>query len=221
MKRKSLLVVALVLVATVTAVVPARAGDLNPPASALSNGVPAPTMKTLDQIAPSWDKKLSAVGPVKADGSSDRCKSPRFKCVMPVSTNDPGHAVLDNETGLVWQRLAGGLADWTGAFDRCTRTTTGDRAGWRLPTIEELLSLHDPAGSEGLPAGHPFVATVSILAFTETFWTSSYLPGDSTRAAAFNFSQPRDAYGSLNVRYLSQTSALETWCVRGGSRRID
>lgn len=214
MKRNVLLPVFLTLVGVSAVVAVTSAGELNPPASAAPGGVPAPTMKTLDQIPPSWDQTLSAVGPLLADGvTRDYCNSPRFKCVMANR-----RAVLDKETGLVWQALAGtsGLVDWISAFDGCARATTGNRAGWRLPALEELLSLVG-SGSDGLPTGHPFSAMVSVVLFTETFWTSSYLPVDNSRAAAFNFS----ASGMDGLSYAPRGSFLYTWCVRGGSRRIE
>lgn len=223
MKRTRVVLVLVVVAALAAWATAALAGDLNPPATAAPGGVPVPTMRTLEDIAPSWDKTLSALGPLKADGvTRDSCNSPRFKCVMA-----DRRAVLDRETGLVWEALATGLRpDWISAFNACATLTKGDRAGWRLPTIEELLSLYDPAGSVdihgapvGLPSGHPFFTTIGD--FRETVWTSSYLPVDSTRAAAFDFSQPRDAYGQLNVLYRSRDSQGSAWCVRGGSRRIE
>ena len=85
------------------------------------------------------------------------------------SFND--EAVLDRETGLVWEQspIAQGRL-WSaslpsplsveGAQTHCKRRTLGNRKGWRLPTIQELASLVDPtvppdAGAT-LPAGHPF-----------------------------------------------------------------
>jgi hypothetical protein len=67
--------------------------------------------------------------------------------------------VFDEETGLVWERsptLYKRLRDAAIVFSY-TKATAG-RKGWRLPTIEELLSLVDPTqNNPTLPVGHPFI----------------------------------------------------------------
>ena len=67
-------------------------------------------------------------------------------------------AVLDKETGLVWQRDTDNTPKtWFEAWVYCYQLTLGARKGWRLPTIEELSTLVDPSQSNpALPLGHPF-----------------------------------------------------------------
>lgn len=111
------------------------AGDLEPSAA------PGPTMKTLDEIPPTWSQKLPA--------------SERFELVFDDA------AVLDKETGLVWAKdanIAGETKTWLNAILYCRRLNIADRKGWRLPTVEELASLLDMSQSSApyLPSGHPF-----------------------------------------------------------------
>jgi hypothetical protein len=90
---------------------------------------------------PSWDQELPA--------------STRFV----VLTNWSSEAVLDRETGPVWQRSPSGFsANWFDALEFCNFFTfTGNRGGWRLPSIQELQSLIDPTQrNPALPAGNPF-----------------------------------------------------------------
>jgi hypothetical protein len=88
-------------------------GDLNPSAP------PGPTMKTLDQIPPTWSQKLPA--------------SARFVLVLDSA------GVLDKETGLVWEKSPDGTKyTWDVAFAICVTQCTGGRCGWRIPTVEEL-----------------------------------------------------------------------------------
>jgi hypothetical protein len=83
MKSRMFVVAAIALLALTLLAVPAPAGDLNPP------GTPAPTMKTLEQIPPTWSQKLRC-------DTTATC--PRFELVL------DGAAVLDKETGLVWEK---------------------------------------------------------------------------------------------------------------------
>lgn len=90
-----------------------RAGDLEPP------GPPAPTMKSLNAIAPNWSLSLDST-----DGAPDGCSSSRFKCAM------RGVAVLDMETGLVWERVPNNerfAASWLEAVDVCVGYMVGNR----------------------------------------------------------------------------------------------
>ena len=87
---------------------------------------------TLDQIPPAWSQILPA-----AD---------RFRLVM------GGAAVLDRETGLVWEQSPDtNLQTWLSAQFHCNALATGGRLGWRLPTLQELASLVDPNNPGGNP----------------------------------------------------------------------
>ncbi len=76
--------------------------------------------------APSWDLQLPA--------------SARFI----VLSDWGGAAVLDKETGLVWERFPSpSPVNWVNASQRCMNLTVWNRKGWRLPTIQDLASLVD------------------------------------------------------------------------------
>ena len=181
--RKSLLMLAVIMASLGTALfVPGliHAGDLEPPAA------PGPTMKTLDQIPPTWSQKLDA--------------SERFELVL------EGAAVLDKETGLVWEQSPSTTAmDWASACSHCYEREMANRKGWRLPTVEELASLVDNDNSPALPTDHPFVNVAS----TGAYWSSSAFAGDTSLAWFVLFSQ--GTIGSL-----AKTFNTYVWCVRGG-----
>jgi hypothetical protein len=175
------------------------AGDLEPAAP------PGPTMKSLDEIAPTWSQQLDST-----NGEADGCNSDRFKCVL----ND--EAVLDMETGLVWQRSPNNSAvnPWSEQFTSCWYAFTGDRRGWRMPTIEEYQSLVVPHPSLGasLPESHPFI---NILELTEYFSATADV---STPANALWFGcSNANGSGGCGGGSLSKTNSERTWCVRGGS----
>jgi len=83
-------------------------------------------------------------------------------------------AVLDRETGLVWQRNTGDTGyNWEAAQNVCHHLEIGGRMGWRLPTIDELATLIDRTQSPlTLPEGHPFT---NVKVF---YWSSTAYVGD-------------------------------------------
>ena len=135
-------------------------------------GSPAPTLTAFDNIATSWHRVLPA------NDNGGGCSSSRFGCVM----ND--EAVLDRETGLVWQRDLGanprGFSDWAGYMAYCTRLFSGSRYGWRAPTIEELATLNPVA----LPAGNPFTNSPA-----DWYWSSTTDPANSANALTIDEAQ--------------------------------
>ena len=169
-------VIAVLLILPVMAV----AGSLEPSAA------PAPTMKTLDQIPPAWSQKLPA--------------SERFVIVL------NNAAVLDKETGLVWEKSPI-LADhiWVNAISHCTTRYIGGRKGWHLPTVEQLASLVDPTQSyPSLPSGHPF--TNLQMAY---YWSSTTAADNTGYAWSVDF-------GYAGVNSGNKNYGGYVWCVRGG-----
>jgi Protein of unknown function (DUF1566) len=140
-------------------------------------------------FADSWDKQINNPN--------------RFKVLA--AFND--EAVLDKETGLVWQKVPI-ISDrsWFAAWKFCQLSITGNRAGWRLPTLEELRSLIDAQQSEpALPPGNPFTDVVN-----QAFWSAS-AGFASSNAMIVGFQ-----LGDISEMDKSQLAA-NTWCVRGGS----
>jgi hypothetical protein len=148
---------------------------------------------SVDHIPPTWDQILPA--------------SKRFVPVM------GGDAIRDRETGLVWEKSPDSRSDWDHAQIHCNSLKTGGRLGWRVPTVQELLSLVDPSIQPGtgptLPDGHPFT---NIL--PASYWTATATQNPS-------FGDVRVAWGvTFNggfpfYVYMSNPD-FNTWCVRGG-----
>ena len=137
---------------------------------------------------PAWDRKLPA--------------SVRFL----VLTNWESEAVLDKETGLVWERTPDTLPQsWAGAKIACLNRTVSNRKGWRLPSAVELMSLIDPSVTSGpsLPPGHPFVGIQTV------FWSA-------TSDGAFPTNAFIMVFNGGGVGGGPKTDALLVWCVRGG-----
>ena len=121
-------------------------------------------------------------------------------------------AVLDLETGVVWQQSPlTNTHEWGSARFKCTGSEVGDRKGWRLPSVHELNSLVDPGGISGsimLPKGHPFGGIQGGIG-NSSFWSATTSAGSPTNAWIVSITA-----GVATV--ISKEKEQEVWCVRGG-----
>lgn len=177
----------------------ALGGPLDPP------GPPGSTMQTIDSIPPSWFRMLSAT-----DGPNP-CDTARFKCVM------GAFAVLDMETGLVWQAQANnGAADLTDGLNYCRDLVIENRKGWRVPTAPELATLIDMGGSTAkVPDGAPFLISYGSGP-RYPYWTTtpdSVTPGNVT---VVEFVDGSLSGWSPTPGTPSWIAIEQVWCVRAG-----
>jgi len=136
---------------------------------------------------------ISADSIQAADTIDDPVRQPHLKSwsnIIPnaakrfvVLSDFNNEAVLDRETGLVWEQspspVAGG---WPAARLTCTNRNVGNRAGWRLPSVAELSSLQD----RSLQA--PFIANVFSNIQSASYWSGSTDVDTPTSAWAVEFS---------------------------------
>ncbi len=115
-------------------------------------------------------------------------------------------AVLDRETGLVWERNTLKEArSWIAAQIYCYQLEIGGRKGWRLPTIDELATLVDSSQSNpALPMKHLF-----------TNVKSSYYWSSTTRADSTDYAW-RVYFGNGDVDYLYKSLNYHVRAVRSG-----
>jgi hypothetical protein len=125
-----------------------------------------------------------------------------------------GAAVLDLETGLVWEQSPETapnpttLQTWLEAQSSCNTRNVGGRKGWRLPTLQELASLVDQTqSSPALPSGHPFSNVQSIL-----YWSATTDASDTSEAWGVGFTN--GGVGSADKSDVNNKKHV--WCVRGG-----
>ncbi len=115
-------------------------------------------------------------------------------------------AVLDNETGLIWERFpSANTRNWGDAQVNCNQKILANRKGWRLPTLQELASLVDPSQTfPALPPGNPFGNVQSTVYFSAT--TVTGFPGLAWSVA----------FDGGFTGHFGKELLLPTWCVRGG-----
>lgn len=118
----------------------------------------------------------------------------------------PG-AVLDKNTGLVWEQAPDtGTDNWDNALQLiCGQKAIGGTLGWRLPSVIELKSVQDPS----LPA--PFVPPNVFSGIqSATYWSAT--------TSNFSFSQAWGVgfWSLLNTMgHTFKTNPLYVWCARG------
>ena len=154
----------------------------------------------------------TAAGPYYANPSWDQTLPSDARFI--VLSNMGGNAVLDRETGLVWERSPSAEPEtWFLATGACEPLSKGGRLGWRLPTIQELASLLVDPGvpvdpnfpGPTLPAGHPFSNVQS------GYWSATTVTNIPNAAWLVNFGGIATGV-SLGLK----TGTLPVWCVRGG-----
>jgi hypothetical protein len=122
-------------------------------------------------------------------------------------------AVLDRETGLVWERVpSSSESDFREAQIACALKVRANRGGWRLPGVDELTSLRDHTTTSGvaLPPGHPFLNIVTGA----SYWTSTEVDPDEALLVHFN-AGVLSFIGSAPIHNFDHAVV---WCVRGGGR---
>jgi len=171
-----------------------NAGSLEP------TGAPASTMRTLDEVysTGSWSRKIPC----------DVGNCPRFEVLADFNNE----AVLDKETGLVWEKSPDATKrKWFFAITRCWTVGIGDRGGWRLPSVEELSSILDKTQtSPSLPVGHSFT---NIQGYPG-YWSSTSIigPGDTWTDSTYGMDFSYGGVWSARKGYEAYV-----WCVRGGA----
>ena len=141
----------------------------------------------------------------------DHLPNPRFAICSGATSSSADDAVLDKETGLVWERSpATDRKGLGGAVVYSTTRVVAQCKGWRLPALEELLSLVNPvATNPPLPPGHPFL-NIKLDYF---YWSLSRgipEPTDQNLVWGYNF-------GNADTGCIVVAAATcYTWLVRGG-----
>jgi Protein of unknown function (DUF1566) len=189
-------------------------------------------LAVLGAVGSSVEAQTASAGPYYAMPSWDQTLPAATRFI--ILSNMNAAAVLDRETGLVWERsplspctnvlfcatIETGKRLYVEALLHCVQLTTGHRGGWRLPTVQELMSLvdFDPANTSAvrLPPGHPFVGPQPM-----SYWSGSDafdVSGVDDPTVAYTVNLDGGDLGVIAKAGNFQTgNQLGVWCVRGGS----
>lgn len=150
-----------------------------------------------------------SVGAIPLESWDDKITNAnlRFK----VLSEFGGAAVLDKETGLVWEKTPGpGTSPWSAGFLACLKKSVGGRMGWRLPSVVELATLYDPSvtgSNPSLPPGNPFDLTTGLGFMSTT--PATFLAPDQHLIMIF---LPGNLGG---LSHDPESNGGGVWCVRG------
>ncbi|MDK2744633.1 MAG: DUF1566 domain-containing protein [Nitrospira sp. BO4] len=143
--------------------------------------------------------------PVDKDGNHTLRWDSNLPSTSRFTTAFPG-AVLDKNTGLVWEQAPEAtLRTWGSASSFCLNKNIGGTRGWRLPSVAELASLIDPSLSS------PFIpSAVFTGVLPENYWSvtsSGVSPSDAWYVDL--------VFGGVGSTGKNNPN-LHFWCVRGG-----
>ena len=181
---------------------------------------PTPQQQQFRQISDKLDQILAATksgsggGESTTSGGAEDNHTQRWDQALPAAQRFVilmafnSDAVLDKETGLVWERSPQTTAvSSSNVRLTCANKAVGGRKGWRLPSLPELASLVDPSvASPGptLSSGHPFQNVQSA-----NYWSTSAHAENPALMWGVGF-------GNGGVLGLSKAFDQRAWCVRGG-----
>lgn len=137
-------------------------------------------------------------------------------------THSGDGTVLDQKSGLVWQKCASGqgsagdsytdcsvgtanLVSWTAALTYCNTLNLAGVGGWRLPSVKELVSLVDYSRTSS-----PFINQTFFPNSVDSFWTSTTHPSGSYKFQAYQVIFTSGTYDTFD----KVSSLVRVRCVR-------
>ena len=115
----------------------------------------------------------------------------------PLERDNAKEVVIDSNTKLMWQDNASVKTtekDWKGALKYCKNLKFAGFSGWRLPSIDELLSITDDTKY------NPAIKNGFLNVTTGLYWSSSPYVSGSSNAWGMNF---LSGYGDRDLKSVS------------------
>jgi len=127
----------------------------------------------------------------------------------------PG-AVLDNNTGLVWEQAPDATTpptrNWAAATLYCVNKEAGNTGGWRLPSVVELKSVQDASPGAVAPfvPGNVFTGVQSGI-----YWSATTIAGTMSFTTNSVWSVSFEVDGNRQAGLSPKGNSAHVWCVRG------
>lgn len=167
----------------------------------LETAIPSVLPDTNQLMCFDADSPISCDSPQSSTGGQDG-----YYVQTPPSFSVGSTVVVDNRTGLVWERTPSNASTylWSAADVGCQALVKGGYDDWRLPSAQELMTITDYA-SDGPPA-------IDTAVFSGTsndyYWSGTPRAGLPSDKYAVHFSN-----GNLVIR--ADSSSHRVRCVRG------
>ena len=112
--------------------------------------------------------------------------------------------VVDPETGLMWQDSSTIVSkSWSSAKNYCSELILKGQSDWRLPHIDELMSITDRSKY------NPAIKSIFKHTKSSWYWSSTEYKDNSSKAWLVSFSNG-------NGNYYAKSDDYYVRCVRGG-----
>ena len=130
--------------------------------------------------------------------------------------------IIDTKTGLMWQEQEDGRRIWNDSLEYCKGLSLAAHSDWRLPTLEELESLWDDAGSKPdirkqyFPSMKISGEPDQLLGTIAPYWSSTIVKIGAANGVGFL------DFANGQIQAATQNMALPFYarCVRLGSAEL-
>ena len=119
----------------------------------------------------------------------------------------------DRATGLEWQNPARDYRlGWEQADEYCRNLNWAGKTGWRMPSFDDLKTIHDPEGHD--VSGEICYWKRGLHGQCEFYWTFDTFMDEEQKAYIINFNEAADPDSVMGTQHTSLMDSILVRCVR-------